>query len=106
MGLIFKLSSGTVPSASSVYWQDFVAKKAAHIVVYGILALLVFRGLKGEGVETKKALIWAAIVAILYGATDEYHQSFIQGREARVRDVGFDGIGAIAATLFYYYKSI
>lgn len=102
-GVIFKLSAGTVPVASEFYWNDFVIKKSAHMLFYGILALLVYRGLRGEGIKKKKAMIWAVIVAAFYGATDEYHQMFTQGREARVRDIFFDGIGAIGAMLITYY---
>lgn len=100
--IIYKLSDGRVPSASSVYWQDFAFKKSAHIFFYGVLAVLTYRGLIGEGVGKKKAAIWALMLAIFYGVTDEYHQSFVQGREARLRDIGFDGIGAaFGSTLVY-----
>lgn len=98
MALIFKLSSGTVPSTSSVYWQDFVAKKTAHFLFFGFLAVLIYRALRGSGVNAKKALIYAIIFATFYGATDEFHQSFTQGREARLRDIGFDGLGSIIIT--------
>ena len=100
--IIFKLSGGQVPSASSVYWQDFAFKKSAHIFVYFILAVLTYRGLIGEGVDKKKAAIFAFIIAVFYGLTDEYHQSFTQGRESRLRDVGFDGIGAAFGSVLVY----
>ncbi len=100
--IIFKLSNGSVPVASSVYWQDFAFKKSAHMFFYGVLAVLTYRGLIGEGVEKKKAATWACVIAIFYGITDEFHQSFTQGREARVRDIGFDGIGASLASYLVY----
>jgi len=99
MAVIFKLSSGSVPSASPVYWQDFVFKKSAHMFFYGVLAILFYRALVATGVKKDKALIWAVVYAILYGMTDEYHQSFTQGREARIRDIGFDGVGATVFAL-------
>ena len=69
---------------------------------YGVLAILLYRGMIGEGVNKKMAAIWALVLAIFYGVTDEYHQSFTQGREARIRDIGFDGIGAtLGSTLVY-----
>lgn len=95
MSLIFKLSSGIVPSASSVYWQDFVAKKSAHFLFFGFLAFLAYRALMGLGISRKNAVFFAIIFATFYGATDEFHQSFTQGREARVRDIGFDALGSI-----------
>lgn len=100
--IIYKLSDGRVPVASSVYWQDFAFKKSAHIFFYGVLAILLYRGMIGEGINKKMAAIWALVLAIFYGVTDEYHQSFTQGREARIRDIGFDGIGAtLGSTLVY-----
>lgn len=94
MALIFHFSSGTVPVASTVYWQDFTVKKTGHMLLFGALAILVYRALIGEGVSKKKAIIWAIIISTFYGATDEFHQMFTQGRESRVRDVFIDGIGA------------
>ena len=42
----------------------------------------------------------AFILATTYGGTDEIHQLFTQGRESRLRDVGFDGLGAAISLLF------
>lgn len=99
-GIIFRLSSGTVPKASDVFWQDFAIKKLAHITIYGILSVLIYRALIAGGMTKKKALLLAFFITTLYGGTDEIHQYFTQGRESRLRDVGFDGLGA-AASLFF-----
>jgi VanZ family protein len=96
--LIFYLSSRSLPTASEFYWKDFVFKKSAHILFYGFLAILVYRALVGEGTPKKKALVLAFIVAVIYGITDEIHQSFTPGRESRVRDVFFDSFGAFLTT--------
>ena len=101
--LIFKFSSGKVPSVSDVYWHDFAFKKFGHFVIFGSLSLLIYRALVGEGLSRKNALITAILVATLYGASDEFHQTFTQGREARVRDIIIDGIGATFFTTTTYY---
>ena len=101
-GLIFHFSSGTVPSASQIYWQDFAVKKIGHFLLFGVLAVLIYRGLIGQGLNRKKAAVWAVIIAFFYGATDEFHQMFTQGREARVRDIFIDGIGAGVVIYFIY----
>jgi VanZ family protein len=100
--LIFKFSSGTIPVASSVFWQDFAVKKFGHILLFGMLALLVYRALIAEGVSRKKAAFIAVLSSFLYGVSDEYHQMYTQGREARVRDVIIDGLGASALIYFIY----
>lgn len=92
--LIFKFSSGTVPIVSDVGWQDFTLKKIGHVLLFGVLAVLIYRGLIGDGMGRKKAAIYSTILAIFYGATDEFHQMFTQGRESTVRDIIIDGVGA------------
>lgn len=92
--LIFRFSSGRVPVASPVFWQDFAVKKTGHVLLFGILAIFLYRALRGEGVSRKRAVVWAIVLATFYGATDEFHQVFTQGREARVRDIVVDFVGA------------
>ena len=101
--MIFKFSSGTIPVASAVVWQDFVIKKTGHVLLFGALSLLIYRGLLGEGIDRKKAALYAVILAFFYGGTDEFHQMFTQGREARVRDVFIDGFGAFVITYSVYW---
>jgi len=101
--LIFKFSSGTVPVTSTVYWQNFVVKKTGHVLLFGALALLIYRGLIGEGISRNKAAIYAVILAFFYGGTDEFHQMFTQGREARIRDIFIDGAGAFVIMYFVYW---
>lgn len=100
--MIFKFSSGRVPMATQSYWLDFVIKKIGHAILYAVQALLVYRGLIGFGISRKKAALSAFIVSFFYGATDEFHQMYTQGREARIRDIIIDGIGAGAAMYFIY----
>lgn len=102
MFLIFHFSSGRVPVASIIYWQDFAVKKTGHFFLFGILVVFLYRALQGESVDRKKAIIWAIVIAIFYGATDEFHQMFTQGREARLRDVFIDGAGATAIGYLIY----
>ncbi len=91
--------------ASAVFWQDFVVKKTGHMLLFGTLALLIYRGLLGENVSKKKAAIWAVMLALFYGVSDEFHQMFTQGREARVRDVAFDTMGA-SIVIFVLYRFV
>jgi VanZ family protein len=94
--VIFLFSSLSVTPATEIYWQDFILKKTAHIIEYGIFAVLLYRALRSEGVEKLNAGLISILIAVLYGATDEFHQGFTPGREPRARDVAFDTIGAIA----------
>ncbi|MBI4153552.1 VanZ family protein [Candidatus Woesebacteria bacterium] len=98
--IIFLLSARPVIPASQIFWKDFLLKKSAHIIEYAIFTVLIYRALKESGVKKYNAGLVAILISVIYGATDEYHQSFTPGREPRVRDVFFDTIGAI---LVVYY---
>ncbi|HBL52297.1 MAG: hypothetical protein A3D24_00830 [Candidatus Blackburnbacteria bacterium RIFCSPHIGHO2_02_FULL_39_13] len=94
-GVIYSFSTLQVEPASTISWQDFVVKKSAHLVEYAILFLLSYRALLNTTKlsRTKSAFI-AFLIALLYGASDEIHQSFTPGRGPNVRDVLIDGLGA------------
>lgn len=95
--VIFSFSSMQVGSASEFYWKDFLVKKTAHLIEYGILATLIYRGLIGSNVSVKKAMVYSVLLAFLYGCTDEFHQSFTPGRGPSVRDVLIDSTGSLIA---------
>lgn len=102
--VIFIFSSFPTATTSEIYWQDFIVKKMAHMVEYGVFAVLLYRAFKESGVEKKNAGIVAISMAILYGISDEFHQSFTPGRDPRARDVIFDTIGAsLAIYLIWNY---
>lgn len=98
--VIFAFSSLEVHPASEIYWQDFIVKKTAHLVEYAVLFTLTYRALLNTALlNRKKAAIISLAVVLVYGLTDEYHQSFTPGREPKVRDVVIDGGGGALAWL-------
>jgi hypothetical protein len=101
--VIFGFSSRTVPSTSEIFWKDFIMKKTAHIIEYAIMAMLLYRALLGSGKAKREALIFSFLIAIAYAASDEFHQSFVSGREGRIRDVIIDAAGGGGA--LYLIKS-
>lgn len=86
--IIFSLSSLPQTKVSEFFLTDFIVKKTAHITEYAILYFLLYRA-------TKKRLFLSLVLAILYAASDEFHQRFSPGRTPRLYDVfGFDLTGA------------
>ena len=72
-----------------------------HFIGYALLAVLLVRALASatwRGVGAR-AVVIAIVVAVLYGASDEFHQSFVTGRTAAVDDWIADAVGAIAGSL-------
>ena len=78
--------------------------KIQHIVLYfgfGVLLYLTF--FNSEKYSFKKyAAIFAIIVGILYGITDEYHQSFVPGRVSSTADLFANGIGLTIAQILIF----
>lgn len=100
-GLIFSFSSIPTITTSEILWWDFVLKKTAHVLEYAVLYFLVIRALnKDKRLKIKKWWI-AFIFCFLYALSDEYHQSFVLGRHAKLMDVGFDSLG-----MFLSYKNL
>ncbi|MBX3037740.1 MAG: VanZ family protein [Anaerolineales bacterium] len=86
-------SSNELPNYGS--WDYFV-KKSAHGIGYGLLALSYLHALP------KRNYFLAWLLALLYSLTDEYHQSFVPGRNPSLIDVFvFDNIGAMVALLIH-----
>ncbi len=86
MGLIFFLSAQPDLNSGLGGW-DTVLRKLAHMVEYGALWFLWWRAL-GRGDPRP-----AVAVALLYAATDELHQSFVDGRVGSPVDWCIDAVG-------------
>ena len=91
MGVIFYLSSMTEPPL-----PGGVSDKSAHAAGYSLLALLVTRALAGGLWRrvTLRAALLAIAITVAYGVSDEYHQSFVAGRDSDIHDVYADATGA------------
>ena len=87
--LIFTLSS--IPSLhTDLGTWDLILRKCAHVTEYAILAFLLRRAMSTGP---------AFVVALAYAASDEYHQTFVVGREGSPRDVAIDSIGIVVGLL-------
>jgi VanZ family protein len=86
MGLIFFLSAQPDLSSGLGTW-DTVLRKLAHMAEYGLLGFLWWRAL-GYGSPGP-----AIAITLLWAASDEYHQSFVDGRHGTPWDVAIDAVG-------------
>lgn len=102
MSLIFAASHRPDLRVSDDDMLDFVLRKAAHLVVFGVLAVLVARLVQdllhgGTGVLP---VSWLATLA--YAASDEWHQTFVDGRAGQPSDVAIDMAGATVALVAWH----
>jgi VanZ family protein len=70
--------------------------KGLHALLYAGLGALLMRAWAGGWLApmTQRAVLASVFVAGVYGVSDEYHQSFVPPRQADVRDVVADVVGA------------
>ena len=79
-------------------------RKTAHVTEYAVLAFLVWRArrkpARGDDRPWNRAdALFALSIAILFAASDEWHQSFVPSREGQFRDVVIDSCGATVGLL-------
>ena len=81
---------------------EYPVRKAAHMTEYAILGLLSFAFYRGILRKEKRQFLASLVTA----CTDEFHQYFVPGRSAEVRDVCIDTLGAFIglAILFFTLK--
>jgi VanZ family protein len=95
MSLIFYLSAQSDPGADI----GTVGRIAAHAGEYALLAGLWTWALAPA--LGRRAIGAAALISLLYAISDEWHQSYVPGRDADPLDIVVDaaGIAAVAALI-------
>ena len=87
----------------------FIIRKSAHFSEYFVLYILLFNVIKNY-IHSKKIILYSIMGVIIYAASDEFHQYFVPGRSAAIKDVFIDTCGGIAASivnnLFYKVKNM
>ncbi len=81
---------------SGLGWIDTVGRKLVHFGEYALLCFLWWRPLR-TGMPARRAALLALTLSSLYAATDELHQSFVDGRHGTPVDWAIDSAGAAAA---------
>ncbi|MPM75521.1 hypothetical protein SDC9_122514 [bioreactor metagenome] len=100
--LIFFFSNQESLPSFETSFLDFLFKKSAHMFVYAVLYLLLFRAFAQESAWqlSRKNFLLPFFLCFLYSVTDEIHQHFTPGRHPSPRDVGFDLLGVSSVLLF------
>ena len=90
MGLIY-FASAQPDLTSGLGLIDLIGRKIVHATEYGLLFWLWLRAFRF------RAPAAAAAIALLYAGTDEYHQTYVDGRVGTPRDVLIDATGIAIA---------
>ncbi len=101
MTVLFLLSSLSYSDLSSFPFSFPVNDKVIHVALYSVLGAMLQYG----RLSSKNGLAhWTVIaVGVLYGASDEWHQSFVPGRDPSVADLSADAVGVLLGYAFVWW---
>jgi VanZ family protein len=99
MLVIFLLSSIPSEEMPKIGAWDTLIKKSGHMLGFGMLALGFWLAL-----QWKAKHAWTAfLLTVVYALADEFHQSFVPGRNPSLMDaLGFDAAGAAILILVVF----
>lgn len=85
-----------------------IARKGAHLTVYAVLGLLLWRARRQPIKNDPRPWNWreagfALAIVLVYAASDEFHQMFVPTRTAHVTDVLIDTAGGAAGLLAMWW---
>ncbi len=96
MTAIFMLSALPASMVPSFGPYDVYIKKISHAIGYALLGVSYYYALPTRLPRLARWMM-ALGLSLGFAVTDEFHQSFVDGRTASVRDVAIDGLGAFLA---------
>jgi VanZ family protein len=82
-----------------IKFLNFLVRKLTHVTVFGILAVLFYKSF--QTLRFRFILSW--LFTSFYALSDEWHQSFVPGREASYKDVLLDFVAALFVLSFIYF---
>ncbi|MGG6440170.1 VanZ family protein [Saccharococcus caldoxylosilyticus] len=103
--IVQKLQLGHVDHIDDGFLSwNYIVRKLAYLLVFGLLAALVWRALYPR----RFAMVGAWMFAVICAGLDEWHQSFQPGRTPLVSDVVIDacGVGIALFVVWVYLRRI
>ena len=93
-GVIFVASSFSIDGPEELI-PHF--DKIVHLTIYGVLSFLLYRAFRGTFPKASflGIALWTFLLTVAYGASDEFHQSFVPYRDSDIFDLLSDSLGAI-----------
>ncbi|MEK6875135.1 MAG: VanZ family protein [Nanoarchaeota archaeon] len=72
-----------------------------HFSVFFLFSFFFSLSIIGKEKLKTKDIIFILVVSIIYAIFDEFHQSFIPGRNAEIKDTLINNLGSIISMLLY-----
>lgn len=100
MGVIFFASHQPATDLPDFGLWDVTFKKSGHFLGYAGLALLALRAV----LDWQRPYLTAFIIVFLFSMSDEFHQTFIPGRNGTLMDVAIDMSGALTCLWLLHWQ--
>ena len=100
MGVIFFASHQPSVELPNFGLWDLGVKKLRHFLAYALLALLALRAL----LDGKRPYLTAIFITLIYAISDEFHQTFVPGRNGTPIDVAIDMLGALSCLWLVHWR--
>jgi VanZ family protein len=88
-------SPSSMPDLGPWFWEKDKVEHAGYFFVTGLLAVRAARF--GEGWSRGKTAVFLILAGLLWGCSDEIHQSFTPDRDVEIGDVLADTAGVALA---------
>ncbi len=90
---------------SGMGWLTPPYDKMLHGFTYTCLGISYALWWKPAAWESKRVfgILWVTLICLIFGISDEFHQSFVQGRTASADDLVADVIGGLAGALLFAF---
>jgi VanZ family protein len=76
-----------------------------HFVIFFLFSFFFLMTITKDKIETKKIVI-TIIVSLIISILDEFHQSFVPGRNPAIKDILIDLTGTIFLVTIVFFKGI
>ncbi|MDR1759550.1 MAG: VanZ family protein [Fibrobacter sp.] len=94
---------GSSKPGSGMTWLVPPYDKMLHGFIYACLGISYALWWKPAAWESKRILgiFWVTLICLIFGLSDEFHQSFIPGRSASTDDLIADAVGGLVGALVF-----
>ena len=96
-----KISHKNIDKEELINKLNYPIRKLAHYSIYLILGIFVYNIFLISKIKNKEII--SIIVCFIYASLDEFHQWFVIGRTAQVKDILIDTLGSITAVIILKY---
>lgn len=99
VGIYEKITKKEVNEEKVITKLNYPVRKLAHASEYLIFTLLIILVLRNCHIKFKISIVIALLICFVYACSDEYHQTFINGRTGQFFDVLVDTFGGFIGVL-------